>query len=173
MFPCPWRKRVNVCASAPSVRSEGPAGPLVWSPEAKRSARDQCGRLGGNRPMNISRNIANPPPTVLLNQFRNQGSAGVRAPPWPCLPLDIGKAFKEGGEAVWGASPIPAAQPVGSVHQDLSWADSQPMTSRFLWNSCKIPMKSSFFVIFRLAPTFVACASHLQIEALFLDLRRF
>ena len=56
--------------------------------------------------------LRSPAPTVLLNQFWNQGSAGVRAPPWPCLPLDIGKASKEGGEAVWGASPIPAAQPV-------------------------------------------------------------
>ena len=60
-----------------------------------------------------------------------------------------------------------------SVHQDFSWADSQPMTSRFLWNSCKIPQKSSFFVIFGLAPTLVACALQSQIEALFLDLRRF
>ena len=67
-----------------------------------------------------------PPHTVLLNQFRNQGSAGVRAPPWPCLPLDIGKASEEGGEAVWGASPIPAAQPVAlfaRLAQEFSWAD--------------------------------------------------
>ena len=53
-----------------------------------------------------------PPPHCPAESGLNQGSAGVRAPPWPCLPLDIGKASKEGGEAVWGASPIPAAHPV-------------------------------------------------------------
>ena len=71
----------------------------VWSP-------------GGQSPYEYIKDYCKPPPTVLLNQFRNQGSAGVRAPPWPCLPLNIGKAFKEGAEAVWGASPIPTAQPV-------------------------------------------------------------
>ena len=69
--------------------------------------------------------------------------------------------------------PYPLPSQWRSVHQDFSWADSQPMTSRFLWNSCKIPQKSSFFVIFGLAPTFVACASQPQIEALFPDLQRF
>ena len=70
----------------------------VWSP-------------GGQSPYEYIKEYCNPTcmwhvnylrsfPTVLLNQFRNQGSAGVRAPPWPCLPLDIGKAFKEGGGAV-------------------------------------------------------------------------
>ena len=76
-------------------------------------------------------------------------------------------------EAVWGASPIPAAQPVALCSSGFSWADSQPMTSQFLWHSCKTPQKSSFFVIFGLAPTFVACALQPQIEAPFLDLRRF
>ena len=33
------------------------------------------------------------------------------------------------------------------------------MASRFLWNFCKIPQKSSFFVIFGLPTTFVACAT--------------
>ena len=47
-----------MCASAQSVRSERPAAPLVWSAEAKGSARDQCGRLGGNCPMNISKMFA-------------------------------------------------------------------------------------------------------------------
>ena len=82
-----------MCASAPSVRAEGPAAPLVWSPEAKRSARDQCGHLGGNCPMNISRQKKNkkkgptwewhvdipyeaPPPTVLLNQFETRAVQG-------------------------------------------------------------------------------------------------
>ena len=69
--------------------------------------------------------------------------------------------------------PYPLPSQWRSDHEDFSWADSQPMTSRFLWNSCKIPQKTSFFVIFGLAPTFVACASQPQIEALFLDLRRF
>ena len=31
--------------------------------------------------------------------------------------------------------------------------------SRFLWDFCKIPQKSSFFVIFGLATTVVACAT--------------
>ena len=69
--------------------------------------------------------------------------------------------------------PCPLPSQWRSVLQDLSLAASQPMTSRFLWNSCKIPQKSSFFVIFGLAPTFFACASQPQIEALFLDLRTF
>ena len=43
------------------------------------------------------------------------------------------------------------------------------MASRFLWNFCKIPQKSSFFVIFGLATTFVACATQPQIEVLFHD----
>ena len=43
------------------------------------------------------------------------------------------------------------------------------MASRFLWNFCKIPQKSSFFVIFGLATTLVACATQPQIEVLFLD----
>ena len=43
------------------------------------------------------------------------------------------------------------------------------MASRFLWNFCKIPQKSSFFVIFGLATTFVACAMQPQIEVLFHD----
>ena len=77
-----------MCASAPSVRAEGPAAPLVWSPEAKRSARDQCGRLGGNCPMNIPRSKKKymyvacilltkpPPPTVLLNQVETRTVQG-------------------------------------------------------------------------------------------------
>ena len=43
------------------------------------------------------------------------------------------------------------------------------MASRFLWNFCKIPQKTSFFVIFGLGTTFVACATQPQIEILFLD----
>ena len=45
--------------------------------------------------------------------------------------------------------------------------------SRFLWDFCKIPQKSSFFVIFGLATTVVACATQPQIEDLFLDFWRF
>ena len=56
-----------------------------------------------------------------------------------------------------------------SSHQEFSSADSQPYGPRFLWNFCKIPQKSSFFVIFGLATTFVACATQPQIEVLFLD----
>ena len=41
--------------------------------------------------------------------------------------------------------------------------------SRFLWDFCKIPQKSSFFVIFGLATTVVACATQPQIEDLFLN----
>ena len=47
------------------------------------------------------------------------------------------------------------------------------MASRFLWNFCKIPQKSSFFVIFGLATTVVACATQRQIEVLFLGFWRF
>ena len=65
--------------------------------------------------------------------------------------------------------PYPLPSQWRSVHQDFSWADSQPMTSRFLWNSCKIPQKSSFFGNFGLALTFVACVSQPQIEVFFLD----
>ena len=43
------------------------------------------------------------------------------------------------------------------------------MASRFLWNICKIPQKVLFFVMFGLAPTFVACATQPQIEVLILD----
>ena len=42
------------------------------------------------------------------------------------------------------------------------------MASRCFWHFCKIPQKSSFFVIFGLATTVVACATQLQIEVLFL-----
>ena len=45
--------------------------------------------------------------------------------------------------------------------------------SRFLWDFCKIPQKSSFFVIFGLATIIVACATQPQIEDLFLDFWRF
>ena len=41
--------------------------------------------------------------------------------------------------------------------------------SRFLWDFCKIPQTSSFFVIFGLATTVVACATQPQIEDFFLD----
>ena len=41
--------------------------------------------------------------------------------------------------------------------------------SRLLWDFCEIPQKSSFFVIFGLATTVVACATQLQIEVLFFD----
>ena len=44
---------------------------------------------------------------------------------------------------------------------------------RFLWDFCKIPQKSSFFVIFGLATTVVACATQLQIVVLFHDFWRF
>ena len=47
------------------------------------------------------------------------------------------------------------------------------MASRFLWDFCKIFQKWSFFVIFGLATTFVACAAQPQIEFLFLDSWRF
>ena len=41
--------------------------------------------------------------------------------------------------------------------------------SRFLWDFCKIPQKSSFYVFSGLATTVVACATQLQNEDLFLD----
>ena len=47
------------------------------------------------------------------------------------------------------------------------------MASQFLWDFCKIPQKSSFFVIFGLATTVVACPTQPQIEVLFLDFWRF
>ena len=47
------------------------------------------------------------------------------------------------------------------------------MASRFLWSFCKIPQISSFFIIFGLATTFVACATQPQVEVLFLDFWRF
>ena len=43
------------------------------------------------------------------------------------------------------------------------------MASPFLWNFCKIPQKSSFFVIFGVATMFVVCATQPQIEVLFHD----
>ena len=45
--------------------------------------------------------------------------------------------------------------------------------SRFLWDFCKIPQKLSFFVIFGLATTVVACATQLKIVVLFHDFWRF
>ena len=41
--------------------------------------------------------------------------------------------------------------------------------SCFLWDFCKIPQKSSFYVFFGLATTVVACATQPQIENLTLD----
>ena len=45
--------------------------------------------------------------------------------------------------------------------------------SRFLWDFCKITQKLSFFVIFGLATTVVACATQPQIEDFFLHFWRF
>ena len=72
-------------------------------------------------------------------------------------------------EAVWGASPIPAAQPVAlfaRLAQEFSSADYGISISV---DFCKIPQKSSLFVIFGLPTTIVACATQPQIEDLFLD----
>ena len=41
--------------------------------------------------------------------------------------------------------------------------------SWFLWDFCKIPQKSTFYVTFGPATTVVACATQLQNEDLFLD----
>ena len=51
-------------------------------------------------------------------------------------------------EAVWGASPIPDGLPVGAL-RTTNFPGLLPclMASRFLWDFCKIPQKSSFFVI--------------------------
>ena len=52
------------------------------------------------------------------------------------------------------------------------WLRSFPVlitASRFLWDFCKIPQKSSFFVIFGLATTVVACATQLQIDVFSFD----
>ena len=57
-------------------------------------------------------------------------------------------------------------------HSSPGWIRNFPVdvtASRFLWDFCKIPQKSSFFVIFGLATTVVACATQPQIEDLFLD----
>ena len=56
------------------------------------------------------------------------------------------------------------------------WLRSSPVlitATRFLWHFRKIPQKSSFFVIFGLATTVVACATQLQIVVLFHDFWRF
>ena len=87
-------------------------------------------------------------------------------PPWPCLPLDIGKAFKEGGEAVWGASPISAAQPVALCSSGFFLGG---FSAYDIVISVENTPEIVMFRHFGLAPTFVASASQPQIEVLFLD----
>ena len=72
---------------------------------------------------------------------------------------------------------VPHPYPLPSLWRSSpGWLRNFPrliMASQFLWDFCKIPQKSSFFVTFGLATTIVACATQLQIEVLFLDFRRF
>ena len=68
---------------------------------------------------------------------------------------------------------VPHPYPLPSLWRSSpGWVRNFPgliTASRFLWDFCKIPQKSSFFVIFGLATTVVACATQPQIENLFLD----
>ena len=68
---------------------------------------------------------------------------------------------------------VPHPYPLPSLWRSSpGWLSNFPgliTASRFLWNFCKIPQKSSFFVIFGLATTIVACATQPEIEVLFLD----
>ena len=72
---------------------------------------------------------------------------------------------------------VPHRYPLPSLwRSSRGWLRNFPgliTASRFLWDFCKIPQKSSFFVIFGLATTVVACATQLQIEVFFLDFWRF
>ena len=72
---------------------------------------------------------------------------------------------------------VPHPYPLPSLWRSSpGWLRNFPgliTASRFLWDFCKIPQKSSFFVIFGLATTVVACATQLEIEVLFLDFWRF
>ena len=68
---------------------------------------------------------------------------------------------------------VPHPSPLPSLWRSSpGWLRNFPAliaASRFLWDFCKIPQKSSFFVIFGLATTVVPCATQLQIEVLILD----
>ena len=72
---------------------------------------------------------------------------------------------------------VPHPYPLRSLWRSSpGWLRNFPgliTASRFLWDFCKIPQKSSFFVIFGLATTVVACATQLQIEVLFFDFWRY
>ena len=68
---------------------------------------------------------------------------------------------------------VPQPYPLPSLWRSSpGWLRNFPgviTASRFLWDFCNIPQKSSFFFIFGLATTVVACATQPQIEDLFLD----
>ena len=72
---------------------------------------------------------------------------------------------------------VPHPYPLPSLWRSSpGWPKNFPgliTTSRILWDFCKIFQKSSFFVIFWLATTVVACMTQLQIEVLFHDFRGF
>ena len=72
---------------------------------------------------------------------------------------------------------VPHPYPLPSLWRSSpGWLRNFPgliMASRFPWDFCQIPQKSSFVVIFGLATTIVACATQPQIEVFFLDFWRF
>ena len=71
---------------------------------------------------------------------------------------------------------VPHPYPLHSLWRSSpGWVRNFPVdvtASRFLWDFCKIPQKSSFFVIFGLATTVVACATQPQMEDLYLSISK-
>ena len=123
-------------------------------------------RKHGSTPSGRDKHVtlaANGPPGVARGRFvggQQSGPAGSKPP--PLFTRETSSCSSQGrrqGEP-WGASPRPSAP---------TYLPVDVTASRFLWDFCKIPQKSSFFVIFGLATTVVACATQPQIEDLFLD----
>ena len=66
---------------------------------------------------------------------------------------------------------VPHPYPLHSLWRSSpGWLRNSPgliTASQFLWDFCKIPQKSSFFVFFGLATTVVACATQPRIKFYF------
>ena len=114
-----------------------------------------------------------PPPTVLLNQFETRAVQGSERLLGLAFLWIYARPLRRGVKRYGVLHPYPLPS---LWRSSPGWLRNFPgliTASRFLWDFCKKPGKSSFFVIFGLATTVVACTTQLQIVVLFHDFWRF
>ena len=160
-------------------RPSTPLGPHSHPSDAPTSARPQRSRHPPpHRSTPKPQGNPTPPPLQDRTSHRIMGQPGHPSPNNP--PWTSSKRMPNGGSSTWHTAKrygVLQAYLLPSLWRSSpGWLRNFSVlitSSQFLWDFSKIPQKSSFFVIFWLATTVVACATQLQIVVLFHDFWRF